>query len=165
MSRFLRRELKQISSYYFRINFLKCHLHPLRELSSCKYRIKRVPAARIVKRFDKTSGVLTAVAVHAFVRRSPLFYYILISGRVRCCVGKAKAITIINLFLLPRMPPPEGHDSAMPLLYRSSPPPTIPLYFYNPPTPPPAPQPPLRPPLPRVFFCLSLPNENRSGKK
>lgn len=56
---------------------------------------------QIVNRFDKTSSALTAVAVHALVRRSPLFYYILISGRARCCVGKAKAITIINLFLLP----------------------------------------------------------------
>lgn len=55
------------------------------------------------------------------------------------------------------MPPPEGHDSATPLLYRSSPPPTIPLYSYNPPD-----ANPLRPSLPRVCFS-ACPSRTKIG--
>lgn len=40
------------------------------------------------------------------------------------------AITIINLFLLPRMPPPEGYDRAIQLL-STLPLPTIPFSSYN----------------------------------
>lgn len=50
------------------------------------------------------------------------------------------------------MPPPEGHDSAMPLLRRSSPPPTIPLYSYNPRRHRPAPSPPFA--AARVFLLV-----------
>ncbi|KAL0122727.1 hypothetical protein PUN28_007429 [Cardiocondyla obscurior] len=74
-----------ITVTYYRTDFSNCHSSRRARYHRVNTELKAYTVARIVKRFDKTSDALTTIAVHAFVRRSPLFYYILISGRAPLC--------------------------------------------------------------------------------